>query len=227
MNLYDENGKKIIFLIVGKSASGKSTVVEKLLKYNVFRHLRPEYNPFQEVKSATTRHPRRIGETGHRFVDMETFEKEKDDMLAYTFFNGNHYYTTPKDLDGALFYVIDPKGVDYFKESKHANDYHPIIVWIKCDPFKRIYRLIKRDGLVKGINRWLSDFKEFKDWKRIKPDIKVPHQIADSVIEIEIFGKSMCSVTRVLKDIPDDYKDEADALVEAMIDFKVAELMTK
>lgn len=221
MDLIDDKGKKVIYLIVGKSACGKSHTVNKLVKDSVFKNLPAEYNPFKEVKSATTRDPRYDGEQGHRFVDIETYQKEKDDMLAYTLFNGNHYYTTPEDLKGALFYIIDPKGVDFFKSSKHIEEYHPIVVWVKCDPIKRIYRLIKRDGLIKGIKRWISDFKEFKNWKRINPDIIAPSDIADSVIEINIFGKNFCSIAKVLNKIPNKDHDECEKLINGSISERI------
>lgn len=221
MDLFDNEGKKVIYLIVGKSACGKSHTVSNLVKDSVFKDLPAEYNPFKEVKSATTRDPRYDGEQGHRFVDIETYQKEKDDMLAYTLFNGNHYYTTPDDLKGALFYIIDPKGVDFFKSSKHIEEYHPIVVWVKCDPIKRIYRLIKRDGLIKGIKRWISDFKEFKNWKRINPDIIAPSDIADSVIEINIFGKNFCSIAKVLNKIPNKDHDECEKLINDSISERI------
>lgn len=221
MDLVDKDGKKVIYLIVGKSGCGKTFIVNKLIKENVFKDLPVKYNPFQEVKSATTRAPRFEGESGHRFVDIETYEKEKEDMLAYTFFGGNHYYTTPEDLTDALFYIIDPKGVEFFKSSKHADKYHPIVVWIKVDPLKRIVRLIKRDGFSKGIKRWFTDFKEFKNWKRIQPDIIAPSPIADSIIEINLFGQNFCNIARILKSIPDEEQEECEVLISNAIDEKI------
>ena len=217
MNIYDRQGKKIIYLIVGKSGSGKSTVVKKIIKNSKFRDLPDKFNPFKEVESATTRPPRYKGETGHRFIDNETYEKENDRLLSYTCIAGNHYYTTPEDLDGKLFYVVDPRGVEFFKDSKFGDDYHPIVVWVKCNEFVRICRLIKRDGFIKAIKRWIDDLDTFKNWKRINPNIIADNTIADLCIEVDIFSKNYWSISKLLDIIPKDAQcDVVNTILDTM-----------
>ena len=66
---------KNIFLIVGASGSGKTTIVEQLeQRYGL-----------TSIQSYTTRAARYVGEKGHIFVSDEEFDKLTD-LIAYTEF---------------------------------------------------------------------------------------------------------------------------------------------
>jgi len=92
-----------IFCIVGPSGVGKTTAVEwcsRALGIGI-------------VRSYTTR-PMRPGEVDgidHIFVGAEQVPSH-DEMAAYTFFGGNHYWATFAQCTSAdVFYVIDEKGL--------------------------------------------------------------------------------------------------------------------
>ena len=69
-----------LYLFVGRSASGKTTIANILeQKYG-----------FKQVSSYTTRLPRYDGEVGHVFVTEEEY-KALENMVAYTFYDNNHY----------------------------------------------------------------------------------------------------------------------------------------
>ena len=78
--------KDKLVLLVGKSGSGKNYIINSLKEkgYNI-----------KDVKSRTTREPRYGGEDTHIFVDESRYVNDKlfNTIIAYTFFNGNHYYT--------------------------------------------------------------------------------------------------------------------------------------
>lgn len=92
-----------IFSIVGPSGVGKTTAVEwssRALGIGV-------------VRSYTTR-PMRPGEVDgidHIFVSVDQMPPHEE-MAAYTFFGGNHYWATLEQVTREdVFYVIDEKGL--------------------------------------------------------------------------------------------------------------------
>ena len=68
---------KNIYLLVGPSGSGKSSIAEKLQE---------EYG-YKQVYSYTERPPRSSTEKGHVFVTPEEFD-ELGTLCAYTIYNG-------------------------------------------------------------------------------------------------------------------------------------------
>ena len=71
---------KPLFLFVGRSASGKSTIADLLVKQYAYK----------QVWSYTTRKPRYDGEPNHIFISKEEFNN-LGELAAYTLYNGNEY----------------------------------------------------------------------------------------------------------------------------------------
>lgn len=124
-----------LYLFVGKSASGKTSIADLLGK---------RYG-MKQVYSFTTRPPRYDGEIGHVFVTEEIF-KHLGELAAYTFYQGQHYGTTFQQLDECSIYVIDVPGVKSLlnklndKESKR-----PIrIIYFDTAVSTRIMRMVNR-----------------------------------------------------------------------------------
>lgn len=101
----------IIVCLLGKSGSGKTTIVKKLNK---------EYG-YEILDSYTTRRPRYEGEEGHTFIDIETFAQLLD-KVAYNNFNGHHYCATKNQVDMSDLYVIDVPGLKQLKELYHGKE---------------------------------------------------------------------------------------------------------
>lgn len=142
---------KPLFLFVGKSASGKTTIA------NI---LEQQYG-HKQVNSYTTRTPRYDGEIGHVFVTEEEF-KALGDMVAYTFYNNNHYGTTAEQLDQCSIYVVDVPGVKTLLENYKSNR-HIILIYFDTTVYTRINRMIDRgDSDMAIISRLLQDEKD--DW---------------------------------------------------------------
>lgn len=120
---------KNLYLIVGKSGSGKTTVVNEL-----------ERKSFPVVESYTTRPPRYEGEKGHIFVSKEQFDAMT--MIAYTKFNGFEYGVTKELLGQNSFYVIDPPGVDYLRN--HYNDRRLVVIYLDTTASTRRNRMFAR-----------------------------------------------------------------------------------
>lgn len=150
-----------IFLIVGCSGSGKTTITEQLeTKYGL-----------KSIQSYTTRKPRYDGETGHIFVSNEEFDKLTD-MVAYTEFDSKRYCAVAEQVENNDLYVIDPKGVDYFIKS-YKGKKTPKIIFIDSDLNVRYERMVKRaedkgdaflDAVDKSLGRIKTDVVEFYDY---------------------------------------------------------------
>lgn len=95
---------KNIYCIVGRSGSGKDTLVELLFK----KH--PEW---KRVVSKTTRAPRSPNEDCHVFTDKAEYLKDAAAgiVVAHNVYNGNDYWATTKQVDEADIYIIDIPGL--------------------------------------------------------------------------------------------------------------------
>ena len=153
---------KNIYLIVGLSGSGKTTEVDILKK---------KYG-YTDIASYTTRPKRHPTEKGHTFVSEETFKQLKNQMCAYTYFNGHHYGATIEQINNADLYIIDLKGINELlqKIATVPDGKTSHIIYIKIPVLIRLYRLLKRDGVKNGLRRFLNDFKMFKGVNSYKFD---------------------------------------------------------
>ena len=143
---------KPLFLFVGRSASGKTTIANMLA----------EKHGYKQVESYTTRKPRFDEETGHVFVTEEEF-KNLGELAAYTYYDNNHYGTTFDQLNESDIYVIDIPGVESLLQKLH-DDTRPIcIIYFDASVYNRIHRMIDRgDSDMMIISRLLQDEKD--DW---------------------------------------------------------------
>lgn len=144
--------EKPLFLFVGRSASGKTTIANLLA----------ENYGYKQVESYTTRKPRFDGESGHIFISEEEFNN-LGELAAYTFYNNCHYGTTFDQLNKCDIYVVDIPGVESLLK-KLKNDSRPIcIFYFDASVYNRILRMIDRhDGDMMIISRLLED--EKLDW---------------------------------------------------------------
>ena len=125
---------KPLFCILGASASGKSTLVQKLeIELNM-----------KQIASYTPRPPRYDGEAGHTFVTDEEFQN-LNDIVAYNYYLNNHYGVTSQQIDDEAhdLYVVDQTGLNELKE-KYKGDRKIYSVYIDCLPINRYDRLFDR-----------------------------------------------------------------------------------
>lgn len=124
---------KNLYCIVGRSGSGKTTIVEELQR-------RYGYIP---LASYTDRPKRSENETGHVFVTPEEFDA-LGEMLAYTKFNGHQYGATQALVDQSDLYVIDPKGI-FFMREKYKSERPIKVIGINV-PSKELERRMLSRG---------------------------------------------------------------------------------
>jgi len=150
-----------IVLVVGKSGSGKTTIVEKLEK---------DYG-YKSISSYTTRKKRSEDEYGHIFITRKEFD-ELTDLVAYTEYNGNFYGATSQQVDENDLYVINPDGVEFFKR-EYKGDKKIIIVYIvtstnNAEDFSNRYeRMVARgDSYEEASHRVAMDNVEFRGFEQ-------------------------------------------------------------
>ena len=154
---------KNIYLILGCSGSGKSTI-SKLLeeKYHLI-----------SVQSYTTRkqEPRDNGDNTHIFVTQQEFA-EIPNIVGYTQYQGNEYGATIEQVESADLYVINPDGLEFFRKHYKGNKGYKII-YIDSDLNVRYERMVKRaeekgdiflNAVDKALNRIKNDVVEFYDY---------------------------------------------------------------
>jgi guanylate kinase len=149
-----------IICLVGESGSGKSTIAELL-----------EKEGYNYIQSYTTRKPRFKGEKGHIFVDYApTVLKHcisedmilKSGIIAYTYFDNNHYWATKEQYKGkgVSLYIIDPVGVKELKNK--VKDAEIICIYIKVDRKERMNRMLMERDPQSVKNRLEHDDEAFK-----------------------------------------------------------------
>lgn len=142
---------KPLYLLIGQSASGKTTIANMLT----------EKYEYKSVSSYTTRPPRYDGEVGHIFVDDTTFD-QLGELAGFVEYNGYRYGTTMQQVDDADIYVIDPIGAEYLLD-KYTD--RPIcIIYFDASIPTRIHRMIDRGDSDNSIIRRLLQDEEY-DWQ--------------------------------------------------------------
>lgn len=132
--------KKNIICIMGKSGSGKSTIINKICEIN---------NEFYGVKSYTTRNirPDENDETTHVFVDDEFYDLHKDRAIAMYHSNYNYHSWTDDNSfknDCTNLYAIDSKEFVNFSD-KYKDVYNIYGIYLKVDEEERKKRLDSRN----------------------------------------------------------------------------------
>lgn len=189
---------KPLFLFIGKSASGKTTIANML----------EERRGMKQVQSYTTRPPRFEGETGHRFIaDEKCFELK--DIVASTLYNGYWYCATLEQVNESDIYVIDVVGAKELLRNHEKINRDIRIIYFDAGVCERINRMIDRGSTdTQIVSRLLSD--ESYNW---------PEKIID--FGTEIFNNKWWSYTNICwlntnGNIDDVYKDACSIIDEAM-----------
>ncbi len=162
------NKEHVLMCVMAESAAGKDRLVNELCNRN---HL-------TQLISYTTRARRANEDDTHIFVDEETYQQMKDDnnIAAYTYINGNHYWSTINQLYESDFYVIDPRGIESLKALNFPN-LHLVTVYINVPEDVRKERAkLRGDDMNVYRNRCLSEREQFRDMKKnMNVDYVVPN----------------------------------------------------
>ena len=177
---------KNIYLIVAPSGAGKTLLTELLEQ---------EYG-YKTIQSYTTRQPRHDGERGHLFITNKEFDEllANEIIVAYTEFCGNRYCATAKQVDENDLYVIDPKGIEFFKNSYKGNK-DVKVIYIESSTSTRYERMCQRyqnngdsrlDASEKALERIENDVMEFYNYVHhiAKTNLIVKNELNDNILDV-------------------------------------------
>ena len=171
---------KNIYLIVGPSGSGKSSISEVVAKDLGLKL----------VSSYTDRPRRSENETGHIFLSKEEFDRLKG-FCAYTEFNGHRYGVTEDIIEKSDIYIIDPSGVEFFIR-EYKGDKKLVVIGLTVDKAECKKRMLARGDSEHAVeSRLLNDEKEFN----------AEHMLAicDYMIKNDDFDRTVIAVKRIIQ----------------------------
>jgi guanylate kinase len=157
---------KHLILVIGKTSSGKDTVA---------KHIGRKYD-IPMVCSYTTRPMRDYEEDGvqHYFVSKEKMKEimETESIVAYTKFpkTGVEYCATLEAIKSDIaVYIIDPSGVEWFKENGCIDDVSLTSIYVDLSEEEIQRRAKKRGDKTDSVkNRLDSEREQFDAFKESK-----------------------------------------------------------
>lgn len=144
---------KNLYCVVGESGSGKDTIVNYMCN---------RYG-YTKVISNTTRPMRTNDENdkfNHIFSNVEQYlkDKENNEVVAETFFNGNVYWATKTQVNNSDFYIIDIKGLKYLQDTYRDRKIIPI--YVETNEATRKLRMEERGDSEEKIEERIKNDKE-------------------------------------------------------------------
>lgn len=189
---------KHILLFVGPSGSGKTTVANRL----------EELFGLKQTESYTTRPPRYPGEKGHVFVSDAEMDELMKDAVAFTTFNGYRYCDTNEHVEQHDIYVIDPHGVETFKD-RYTGDKQPIIFYFDTPIKVCKQRMLDRGDSAAAVKERIKhDLKVFRKFRKQWVHMKDTYML-DATDSVEGLCNSIMSVI--------DFREMVAKKIEEMI----------
>ena len=156
----------VVILIVGKTGSGKSSLIKKLC----------ERTNLTALQSYTTRPKRSEADTDHIFVDtLEYFRaKENGEIAIDGEIAGNYYYSTIEQLYNADLYTINPEALNRLLTMNLPN-IRFVVVYISCSDEVREERAIKRGDDKRRFR--IRNYSERQEFRKFATDEKWDYAI--------------------------------------------------
>lgn len=166
---------KNLYLIVGPSGVGKTTIAKELTK---------RFGYFQ-VRSYTTRPPRFESEAGYIFLNHQEFSALPQ-KIAHVTFNGYEYATTSQTLDNNDIYIVEPSGVKEVAEQYKNRPVYVIGLITSEETLKE--RMLNRGDVLPYVKERIeNDNKVFAGFTKLCDTVVVNDNLESSIIEIQEF----------------------------------------
>lgn len=141
-----------MIVLVGESASGKSTIERELAKFG-----------YRKLVTYTTRQPRDGERDGvaYHFVSDEKFNEMKREgkFAEFAVYNGWQYGTAKEDCTDDKITVLTPHGLRQLRKNPELDI---ISFYIKVDRRDRLIKILQRgDDIEEAYRRSLSDVGQF------------------------------------------------------------------
>lgn len=145
-----------VFLIVGKSSSGKDSLANKLCNEHGYRQL----------KSYATRPRRKDEGDTHTFITKDEVAQYQDQMIAYTQIGDAIYFATKDQLMKSNLYCIDYRGIEYMHSlSLDLSDVRFVTIYIHVPDDIREERAIngRKDDALTFYKRCFNENEQFTE----------------------------------------------------------------
>lgn len=162
-NRNKESFHSTVFIISGRSGSGKSALIKELCSL---------YHLEKVIPYATRdRRPGEVNGIDYHFISKEEFISSNAIICRKV--NGNNYYGLPKNIGGNIL-DLDPEGILNFK--REVSDRNVIVIALHQPLSTRIWRMLKRGDKPSSIfERIRRDKKAFQSLYKIADFICYPH----------------------------------------------------
>lgn len=170
---------KKLFCVVGRTGTGKDSLVDLVCSSLEMK----------KVKSYTTRERRPgEGDDSHVFIKPVEIDQFKGKMAAYTKIGEVEYFATVEQVLEGDFYVIDPNGLDDFRERWDFNKFPMsiVVIYITVPKMTQLSRLLGRgDNAEKSNSRMLAENNQFGEFETRQ---RMDYTVVNSDLEQAVLG---------------------------------------
>lgn len=170
---------KKLFCVVGRTGTGKDSLVDLVCSSLGMK----------KVKSYTTRERRPgEGDGSHVFIKPVEIDQFKGRMAAYTKIGEVEYFATVEQVLEGDFYVIDPNGLDDFRERWDFNKFpiSIVVIYITVPKMTQLSRLLGRgDNAEKSNSRMLAENNQFGEFETKQ---RMDYTVVNSDLEQAVLG---------------------------------------
>ena len=170
---------KKLFCVVGRTGTGKDSLVDLVCSSLGMK----------KVKSYTTRERRPgEGDDSHVFIKPVEIDQFKGRMAAYTKIGEVEYFATIDQVLEGDFYLIDPNGLDDFRERWDFNKFPMsiVVIYVTVPKMTQLSRLLGRgDNTEKSNSRMLAENNQFGEFETKQ---RMDYTVVNSDLEQAVLG---------------------------------------